>query len=129
MSSLVENLLRKILNKSITIYVDNGLDQSVTIQIKGNRVQSLTKSVNVGSPFSVPAGSQDARVLTPDTSGFFPYITVSLVCSTAPTTGSVTIYRIRPDNTEAIIVNALAIRDTNSHDASKDPSNIFVIEW
>ena len=115
--------------KSITIFIDNGLDQDVTVQIKANRVKALGKSVNVGSSIVVPAGSSDARTLSPDTSGFLPYITVTLQCSVAPTSGAVSVYRIRYRGDEAVVVDALEIRDTSAHDASTDPTKIFVVEW
>jgi len=113
----------------VTVFVDNGLNQAVTVQIKGNRVKDLAKSVNVGSSFAVPAGSADARTLTPDTCGWLPYLTASLQCSTAPTSGSVTVYLIRSRGDEVKIVDNLAIRDTNAHNASTDPNNIFIVEW
>jgi hypothetical protein len=115
--------------KKITIFVDNGLDQDVTIQIKGNRVKDFAKNVNIGSAFLVSKNSTDARTLTPDTSGGVPYITVSLVCSVAPTSGSITIYRIRSKEDEVKIVDTLEIRDTSTHDNSTDPNRIFIVEW
>lgn len=130
--SVLQEMVRKAIReelKVITIYVDNGLDQPVTVQIKANREASLAKSVNVGSAFTVPAGSTDARTLTPDTSGWLPYVTVTLVCSSAPSSGSVTVYRIRSKDDQVKIVDALEIRDTNTHDASTDPDKILVVEW
>jgi hypothetical protein len=115
--------------KIISIFVDNGLNQDVTVQVKANRENALAKSVNVGSNFMVSAGSTDARTLSPETSGWLPYLTVSLVCSTAPTSGSVTIYRIRSKDDEVKVVDALEIRDTAEHNASTDPTKIFLVEW
>ncbi|MGB9672067.1 MAG: hypothetical protein ACPLZY_02855 [Candidatus Norongarragalinales archaeon] len=117
------------LDRVITIYVNNDLNQDVAVQVKGNRDKSLVRSVNVGSAFTVSAGSADARTLTPDTSGFLPYLTVTLQCSTAPTSGSVTVYRIHTDGEEAKVVDALEIRDTVVHDGSMDPMKILVVEW
>jgi hypothetical protein len=112
-----------------TIFVDNGLDQDVTVQIKANRIQSLTNSVNVDTPFVAYSGKAEARTLTPDTSGWLPYLTVSLVCSTAPTSGSVSVYLLRPKFEEVKIVDSLEIRDTAIHDASSDSDKIFVVGW
>jgi len=127
-AGVVSTKISKLM-RTITIFVDNGLDQPVTVQIKANRENTLAKSINVGSSFTVSANSQDGRTLTPDTSGWLPYLTVTLQCSTAPASGSVTIYRIRAKGEEAKVVDALAIRDTNVHDPSTDPSNIFIVEW
>lgn len=113
----------------ITIFVDNSLDQDVSVQIKGNREQALAKSVNILSAFTVAKGTTYAKTLTPDNSTYLPYITVSVSCTTAPTTGSLFIYRIRPDKTEVKIVDNLAIRDTKVHDNSTDSANIFIVEW
>jgi hypothetical protein len=114
--------------KAIALFIDNGLNQTVTVQVKANREKALTKSVNVGSSFEVSASSTDARTLSPDTSGFLPYLTVSLSCSIAPTSGSISIYRIRSKGDEEKVVDALEIRDTGTHDNSTD-SKIMVVEW
>lgn len=116
-------------SRVVTVFVDNSLDQDVVVQIKANRAQSLARAVNVGSPFTVPAGASDARTLTPETSGFLPYITVSLRCPAAPTTGSVTVFRVRLGGREDKVVDGLEIRDTAEHDASTDPGKIFIVEW
>ncbi|MEM4531622.1 MAG: hypothetical protein QXY39_07130 [Thermofilaceae archaeon] len=113
----------------ISIYVDNGLNQAVTVQVRANREKTYAKSIDVGSPFTIPASSTDFKTLSPDTSGWLPYITVTLACSTAPTSGSVTVYRVRSVGDEDKIVDALEIRDTSTHDASTNPDKIFVVEW
>lgn len=115
--------------KAIALFFDNDLNQDVTVQVKANREKALGKSVNVGSSFSVTKKSTDARTLSPDTSGFLPYITVSLVCSTAPTSGSITIYRIRSKDDEVKVVDALEIRDTATKDNSTNPAEIKIVEW
>jgi hypothetical protein len=126
-SALAEKL--RIELKVATIFVDNGLNQDVTVQVKANREKALAKSVNVGSAFTVSANSTDSRTLTPDTCGYLPYLTVSLVCSVAPTTGSITVYRIRSKDDEVKVVDALEIRDTNTKDNSTNPDKIVVVEW
>ncbi|MEM2529348.1 MAG: hypothetical protein QXG40_08150 [Ignisphaera sp.] len=130
--STLQELIRKAIREElriISIYVDNELDQPVTVQVKANRESVFEGSTDVGSPFTVPAGSTDAITLTPDTSGWLPYITVSLVCSTAPASGYVTVYRIRSKDDQVKIVDALEIRDTDIHDVSTDPNKIFIVEW
>jgi hypothetical protein len=112
-----------------TLFIINELNQDVTIQVKGNREKTLTNAVNVGSALTVSANSSDSRTLTPDTSGWIPYITVSLSCSVAPTSGLITIYWIRSKSDEEKVVDSLEIRDTTVHDNSTDPNKIFIVEW
>ncbi len=106
----------------ITIFVDNGLDQDVSIQVVANREPSHNKRVNIGSSFTVSAGSTYARSLSVETSGWLPYVSCVAVCSTAPTSGALTVYRIRSRGDEAKIFDALEIRDTLAHDGN-------VVEW
>jgi len=137
--SIAQENLKKILEElglsnyffkpAVTIYVDNGLDQDVTVQIKGNKDKSYTKSINVGSSFTVSANSQDARTLTPDTCGWLPYLTVEVSCSTAPSSGKLNIYRIRSKDDIEKVVDGLEIRDTDTHTPDTDPDKIFVVEW
>jgi len=117
------------MEKVVTIYVDNGLDQSVVVQIKANRDKKYSKSINVGSPFSVSANNCDARTLTPETSGWLPYIMVEVKCDTAPTTGSLTIRCVRSMFDQAKLVDSLEIRDTSVHNPDTDPSRIFIVPW
>jgi len=112
-----------------TIVVTNTLNQDVTVQVVGGRESSLSQPINIGSPFTVAAGSSDARTLSPDTSGFLPYISVTLQCSIAPTSGSVAVYFIRTKGDESVIVKELQIRDTNVHSKSTDLGSIFVVGW
>ena len=80
----------------IVIYVDNDLDQAVSIQVKANRANSTTGAVDVGAAFNVAAtNGVEARVLTPDTSGWLPYIYVEATCAVAPTSGDLNCYIIR----------------------------------
>ena len=113
----------------VTVFVDNGLDQDVTVQVKGNRVESTEKAVDVGSSFTVSAGGSGARTLTPDSSGYLPYIYVELSCSTAPSSGSVSAYLIYGIGSEVKLVDSLEIRDTSKHDPSTDPDKIFIRGW
>ena len=113
-----------------TVKVENGLNQDVYVQIIAHRhAQWDSFRENVLSEFTVSAGSSESRTLTPETSGWLPYLTVNVRCTTAPTSGSVSVYRIRSKDDIDIIVNALAIRDTNDHNPSTDPNYIFWVEW
>ena len=115
--------------KIVSIFVDNGLNQSVTVQLKANREGAYAKSVNVGSAFTVNASGQDSRTLTPDSSGWLPYITVEVSCSTAPTSGALDVYLVRSKDDQPKLVDSLAIRDTSPHNASTDPTKVYILEW
>ncbi|MCC6049147.1 MAG: hypothetical protein LM580_00470 [Thermofilum sp.] len=117
------------LTKIVTVYVENGLDQPVTVQILGAASSSPSVTVPIGSSFTVPAGAADAKTLVPESSGWLPYITVSLSCSTAPSSGAVKVLLVRLDGTTTIVVNNLAIRDTSTHTYATDPSYISVVAW
>jgi len=113
----------------ITVYVDNGLNQDVTVQVKANREKAYAKAVNIGSAFTVSANSQDARSLSVETSGWLPYIMVEVQCSVAPTSGSLTIYKIRSKDDQVLLVDALEIRDTTLHTPTTDPDKVLIQEW
>jgi len=119
--SYMRRMLREEL-RLISIFIDNGLNQDVNIQVVANREASHTKRVDVGSAFAVSANSTDSRSLSPETSGWLPYISCVATCSVAPTSGSLTIYRIRSKDDQVKIFDALEIRDTLSHDGE-------VVEW
>ena len=79
----------------ITVFVDNDLNQDVSVQVKGNRVNSVTGAVNIGSAFTVAADDRESRTLTPDTSGWLPYIFVTVTASVAPTEDAINVYIIK----------------------------------
>ena len=127
-----ERVLRRALAEKlrfITIFVDNGLDQAVTVQVKANRVKEYAKAVNVGSAFTVSAGGTDARSLSVETSGWLPYIMVEVSCSTAPTSGALDVYLVRSKDDQPKLVDSLAIRDTSPHNPSTDPAKVMILEW
>jgi len=113
----------------ISIYIDNGLNQAVTIQMKANRENSHTKAVNICFSFTVPANSQDARSLSVETSGWLPYLMTEVYCTVAPISGSLTFYRIRSKEEQDKLVDALAIRDLTTHTPATDPTKILIQEW
>jgi len=123
----IGKLLRRA--SRVTVFVINGLDQSVTVQVRGNRTKSVSGAINVGSSFVVPASSTDARTLSIDTSGWLPALFTQVSCTTAPTAGALTVYLVRNIDDQDLMVNNLAIRDTNVHDPSTDPNSIFIVEW
>ena len=79
----------------ITIFVDNDLNQAVSVQVKGNRVNSVTGAVDIGSAFTVAADERESRTLTPDTSGWLPYTFVTVTASAAPTEDAINVYIIK----------------------------------
>jgi hypothetical protein len=115
--------------RTASIVIENDLNQPVVIRVKAGRLQSTTGMVDVGSAITVAGNATDARTLTPDTSGWLPFITVSAQCPTAPTAGTLTVWRVRSKDDQVKLVDALAIRNTLVHDASTDPANVFIVEW
>jgi hypothetical protein len=115
--------------KTVTVYVENSLDQAVTVQILGAASSSPSKTVPISTSFTVSAGSADYRTLMPEQTGWMPYLTVSLSCSAAPTAGSVRVVLIRVDGSSNVVVSDLKIRDTAAHSYSTDPSYISVVPW
>jgi hypothetical protein len=120
--------LRRILGV-VTVFISNGLDRPVNVQIVGCRDRGCSDSVDVGSVIVVPAGSKDARTLTPETSGWLPFITVRVWCSTAPTNGAVSVWLVRSADDQSPLVDSLAVRDTAVHTVTTDPDRVFVREW
>ena len=113
----------------VSLFIDNGLDKEVLVQIKANRENSYTNAVNVEYPISVNANDIAAQTLTPETFGWLPYITVEVRCYEAPTSGSLTIWLVRDNGDQEKLVDALEIRDTNTHSPETDPDKIFIREW
>ena len=131
MSSDIE-VIRHLLQETlrwISVFVDNGLDQDVTVQVKTNRENAHAKSVDTGSSFVVAANSQDARSLSVETSGWLPFIMVEVQCSVIPTDGALDIYRLRSKDDEVKLVDSLEIRDTNLHTPTTDPTEVLIQEW
>jgi hypothetical protein len=120
--------LRRVLGV-VTVFIVNGLDQPVNVQVVGCRDRSCSDSVDVGSAIVVPTGSKDARTLTPETSGWLPFITVRVWCPTAPTSGALDVWLVRSREDQVKIVDSLEIRDTAVHTFASDPAKIFVREW
>jgi hypothetical protein len=125
----IDKVLSNLASKTVSVFIDNGLDQAVTVQLKANRENAYAKSVNVGSAFTVNVSGQDSRTLTPDSCGWLPYITVEVSCATAPTSGALDIYLVRTKDDQPKLVDSLAIRDTQAHNASTDSTKIFILEW
>jgi len=124
--------LRRVLDEELkvaTVLVDNGLDKDVNVQIQALLSDVYDKPVDVGSPFTVSALETDARTLTPETSGWLPYVTVKVWCSTSPSSGSLTVWLVRGRDDKVKLVDALEIRDASEHTPSTDASKVLVREW
>ena len=117
------------LKEPVTVFISNSHDQAVNVQVVGCRDSACSDSVDIGSAITVPAGSKDARTLTPETSGWLPFITVRVWCTTAPTNGALNVWLVRSAADQVKIVDSLAIRDTDTHDTYTDPSNITIVSW
>jgi len=76
---------------ALTIWFSNTHNQPLTIQVYGNQVGSRLGAVSIGASFTLPAGKQESRTLTPDTSGWLPYILVEAKADIAPTKGDLTV--------------------------------------
>ena len=111
----------------VTIYIDNGLNQTASVQIKGNRTNSTSKALNIGSAISVAATSQARQTLT--VGDWLPWLYISVSCATGPTSDSLTIYLLKDVNVEEKMIDDLAIRDTTTHDPDTDPTKIFFRKW
>jgi hypothetical protein len=113
----------------VTVYVENGLNQPVSVQVLGSMSNPPVSTIAIGSTFVVNQNSADFRTLIPEQAGWVPYLTVSLYSSVAPTTGSVRVFLVRSDNTIEVIAGNFPIRDTVVHTYLTDPSNISVVPW
>lgn len=115
--------------KLISIFVDNGLDQPVVVQLKANRTETATKAVNVCNAFQVIAGGSNARSFSAETSGWLPYLFVQIYCTATPTSGSLSIWRIRSRDDQEKLVDDLEIRDVTTKDPVTNPDEILIQEW
>ncbi|MDD5778495.1 MAG: hypothetical protein PHU95_03510 [Candidatus Thermoplasmatota archaeon] len=78
-----------------TVYVDNALDQAVAIQVMANRIDGVAGAVEVGAPFNVAAGDQEARTLEPTDEGWLPYYYVTATALVAPAAGELNVYILK----------------------------------
>jgi hypothetical protein len=125
--SLEQNLPRGKI-RTIALLIQNGLNQSCTVQAVGNTSSTMTGAANLGSSATVTAGSNAVIPLSSINTGFLPYITVSASCSTAPTSGTLSVFAVYADGSQVTVVNADAIRDTSTHTPTTDTAIVFV-QW
>ena len=79
----------------ITIWVENGLDQDVSIQVKGNRAISVVGAVDIGAAFDVATVDRESRTIEPVNAGFYPYIFIEVTAAGVPTAGDLNAYLIK----------------------------------
>lgn len=79
----------------ITVWVENGLDQNVSVQVKGNRVNSVTGAVDIGDAFDVATLDRGARTMKPTVEGFLPFIFVEVTAAGIPASGNLNAYLIK----------------------------------
>jgi len=79
----------------VTLYVYNGLDKTIQVQLKGNKIASYINPVNVGDPFTVPPNSSVAKNLSIYTAVWLPYSFCEVKALEVPTSGAVTIKYIK----------------------------------
>ena len=114
----------------VVLHVVNTLDQDVTINIMGNHTESTSNAAELdGSPVTVSASSTELITLNPLYTDWMPYLFLKLTCSTAPTTGYVTVTAVYNREYKTTVVNAIKIRDTSTHTPDTDPDKIQIFEW
>ena len=77
---------------TIQIIVDNGLDQDVSVQLKGKRHKDIGGEVDIDSAFTAPSGDTTAKGYVASTSCLQPWMWVSVSASAAPTSGMLFVY-------------------------------------
>lgn len=75
-----------------TIFIDNQLDQNVTIQIYGNRIPNVTKAVTIGTEWTVNTTDQGAKTINIINNGWLPYIFIKVTAADTPTSGELNAY-------------------------------------
>ena len=67
-----------------TLLIHNKLDESVSIQVQGDRESTFSNPMDIGSAIVVSANTNEYTTMTQ----YFPFIRIKATCSVAPTTGS-----------------------------------------
>jgi hypothetical protein len=70
-----------------TIVVENGLNQTVTLQCQASAHSDFSNSFNVGSSFDVSASTNSYQTCD----SYFPYWRLTATCSSSPTSGDLTV--------------------------------------
>ena len=73
-----------------TIIIENELNQAIILQCEGSAHSDFSHKFNIGSPFDITANTDSFQTCD----SYFPYWRIVATCSTAPTTGSLTVYTL-----------------------------------
>jgi len=76
----------------VTFFVINDLDQSVTVQVKGNRANSVTGALDVGSSFTVAASDSGAKAIAAVVDGVLPFMFAEITAGGVPGSGDLNCY-------------------------------------
>ena len=79
----------------IVVWIQNELDQDVSVTVKGNYDKTTLGGTTIASAFTVSANSTKTYVVSVIGTNWLPYIWVEYGCSTAPTEGSLSIYLLK----------------------------------
>ena len=71
-----------------TIIIENGLNQTVTLQCKGSAHADFSNSFNIGSSFDVSANTDTYQTCD----SYFPYMRLTAICSVAPSSGNLSVH-------------------------------------
>ena len=71
-----------------TIFIENGLDQEVSLQLQGARNSTW---LNINNPFNVAATTNIYKTVT----DYFPKYRIKAICGTQPSTGNLDVWVIK----------------------------------
>jgi len=78
-----------------TLYVINELNQTVTVQLKGNWTRRYDGSVDIGASLDVTTMKAGAKTVHIAKDEWYPFMWCELSCSVAPTSGAVHVRLIK----------------------------------
>jgi hypothetical protein len=70
-----------------TLIIENGLNQTVSLQCQASAHSDFSNNFDVGSSFDVTASTNSYQTCD----SYFPYWRIVATCGTAPTTGTLTV--------------------------------------
>jgi len=74
-----------------TIIVENSLNRAVTFQCQASAHSDFSKYINVGSTWDASAST----TLYQSCETYFPYMRLTAICNTAPSSGDLTVHFIQ----------------------------------
>lgn len=83
--------------RNAVIFVENLLNSDITVYVYGNRIKSPGTGIQIGETAGYTCSSNDRMgiMLTPDTTGWLPFIYIKVRAATAPTSGYVSAWLIK----------------------------------